>query len=119
MAPTPNVSTLVTWALYFIPIYIFVLDPLIRSFQPNTDSDASTSNPAQSTDNFESWIAADSAPTLDLTDDSFISLEDGVPVNCAGEPAGYKVHLLSRAPLILYLENFLGEEEADHLVDIR
>lgn len=118
MAPTPNVSTLVTWALYFIPIYIFVLDPLLRSIQPSIGG-APTSNSAQTTDDFDSWIAADSAPTLNLTDDSFISPEDGVPVNCAGEPAGYKVHLLSRAPLILYLENFLSEEEADHLVDSR
>lgn len=61
----------------------------------------------------------DASSGLNLTDDSFISLEDGVPVNCPSETAGYQVHLLSRAPLIIYIENFVSGDEADHLVDIR
>lgn len=60
----------------------------------------------------------DTTPALNLTDDSFISPEDGVPLNCPGEALGYKVYLLSRAPLILYIENFLSSEEADYLFDI-
>ena len=114
MASVPKLSTVLTWALYFVPLWLFVLDPLIRSLFPHNATETRHAN-----NDFDNWAGADSAPTLNLTDDSFISPEDGVPLNCPGEHTGHQVHLLSRAPLILYLENFLSDEEADHLVDIR
>ncbi|KAJ5092749.1 hypothetical protein N7456_008610 [Penicillium angulare] len=113
MASFPKISTLVTWALYFIPIHIFVLDPFLRPFLSQSQT---TPTPNTDTDTFD-WDIPDSAPTLNLTDDSFISPEDGVRVTCPAEPTGYKVHLLSRTPLILYLENFLSDDEATHLVE--
>lgn len=113
---SPKLSTLITWLLYFVPGYIFVLDPLIRSFFPGNSSSPSWAED-QGADTFEEWDHAPS--TLHLTDDSFISPEDGVPANCPGEAEGYRVHLLSRAPLVLYIENFVSADEADHLVDIR
>ncbi|KAJ5728458.1 Prolyl 4-hydroxylase alpha subunit [Penicillium malachiteum] len=113
MASIPNISTLFTWALYFIPIYIFILDPLLRPFVSQSTTPSSDYNHVN-----DIWATSDSAPELNLVDDTLLSPEDGVPFNCPGEPAGYKVHLLSRTPLILYLENFLRDEEADHLVDI-
>lgn len=113
---TPWLSTLITWLLYFTPVYIFVLDPLIRAYFPHTFSSLSWTGD-QDAHTFEEWDHAPS--TLHLTDDSFISPEDGVPANCPGEAEGYRVHLLSRAPLVLYIENFVSAAEADHLVDIR
>jgi prolyl 4-hydroxylase len=113
---SPKLSTFITWLLYFVPVYIFVLDPLTRSFFPGNSSSPSW-DADQGADTFEEWDHAPS--TLHLTDDSFISPEDGVPANCPGEAEGYRVHLLSRAPLVLYIENFVSAAEADHLVDIR
>ncbi|OOQ87897.1 oxidoreductase, 2OG-Fe(II) oxygenase family [Penicillium brasilianum] len=115
MAPsTPKLSTVITWLLYLVPVYIFVLDPLIRPFFSDKSSSASWEDEDGSA--FEKWDHTPS--TVHLTDDSFISPEDGVPVNCPGEAEGYRVHLLSRAPLVLYIENFVSSAEADHLVDI-
>lgn len=114
----PKLSTLITWALYFVPVYLFVVAPLLQILLP-IDSTKSTRTPAtwELSDVLDDWD--DTTPALNLTDDSFISPEDGVPPNCPGEAPGYKVHLLTRAPLILYIENFLSSDEADHLVDIR
>ncbi|KAJ5239932.1 hypothetical protein N7468_004551 [Penicillium chermesinum] len=111
MASLPKPATLVTWALYFIPVYLFILDPLLRSVFP--------ANPESEINIFDVPASDPSTPLPShLTDDSFISPEDGVPYTCPDTPANYKVHLLSRTPLILYLENFISDSEADHLVDI-
>lgn len=112
MPSLPNFSTVFTWALYFVPVYIFVVSPLLSQLFPGP--------PAVSWESNEAYDELDDTTSgLNLTDDSFISLEDGVPVDCPGETAGYQVHLLSRAPLVIYIENFLSDDEADHLVDIR
>lgn len=118
MASIPKLSTLITWVLYFVPVYLFVVDPLLRTLLP-ADSTKSTRTPTtwETSDVLDDWD--DTTPALNFTDDSFISPEDGVSLNCPGEAPGYRVHLLSRTPLILYIENFLSSEEADHLVDIR
>lgn len=110
---TPWLSTIITWLLYFVPVYIFVLDPLIRPYFP----DSASWREDQDGHVLGEWDTAPS--TLHLTDDSFISPDDGVPDNCPGEAEGYRVHLLSREPLVLYIENFVSTAEADHLVDIR
>ena len=119
MASLPKLSTVITWFLYSIPIYIFVLDPLLRGFfsglLPASDSD---SEPRSNKDIFDFDDAAAVGPGLNLTDDSFISPEDGVPFDCPNAE-GYRVHLLSRAPLVMYIENFISETEANHLLDVR
>jgi hypothetical protein len=38
--------------------------------------------------------------------------------NCRQDP-GYSVHIFSREPLVLYIENFLTAEEREHLLEIR
>ncbi|KAJ5887864.1 Prolyl 4-hydroxylase alpha subunit [Penicillium taxi] len=113
MASIPKLSSLFTWALYFVPIYIFALDPLLRPFFP-----ALPSKSLQDRDIYNDWDLADLPPALNTTDDTFISPEDGVPFNCPGVPAGYHVHLLSRAPLIIYLENFVSDQEVKHILDV-
>lgn len=112
MAPVLNFSTVISWLIYFVPVYIFVLNPLLQQFLPDSVVTIWDTGDAFG-------YGDDATPALNVTDDSFISPEDGVPFNCAGEPEGYRVHLLSRAPLVLYIENFLGAEEADHLVNTR
>lgn len=36
--------------------------------------------------------------------------------NCA--PDAYSVHILSKAPLVIYIENFISQDERDHLLEI-
>ena len=116
-----RISTIISWVLYFVPVYLFVIDPLIRPFFSNSDSLTSASKNAFDWTDWDALdIDADASPALHLIDDSFISPEDGLPLNCAGnDVAGYRVHFLSRAPLILYIENFLSTDEANHLVNVR
>ncbi|KAI1105903.1 hypothetical protein F4804DRAFT_89903 [Jackrogersella minutella] len=37
--------------------------------------------------------------------------------NCP--PDSYSVHILSKAPIVIYIENFISEDEISHLLDIR
>lgn len=51
--------------------------------------------------------------------ESLLAIDTGnetTPLNCA--PDAYSVHILSKAPLVVYIENFLSTEERDHLLDI-
>ena len=111
MASIPKISTVITWALYFIPIYLFIVDPLLRGFFPGLLADSPNND-----DLFDESGAP--GPGINLTDDSFISPEDGVSFNCP-DAEGYLVHLLSRTPLIMYIENFVSENEANQILDMR
>lgn len=111
MASLPKLSTVFTWAIYFIPVYIFILDPLVRGYFPGL-----LAPPRDSDDIFDESSAP--GPGINLTDDSFISPEDDVPFSCPNAE-GYRVHLLSHEPLIIYIENFVSETEANHILDMR
>ncbi|KAJ5105836.1 hypothetical protein NUU61_003183 [Penicillium alfredii] len=112
MTSVPKLSTVISWFFYLIPVYLFVLNPLLSQIFPGPISVSSDDG-----DTFDEFDKT-AAPALNLADDSFISPEDGVPSNCPGEGDGYHVHLLSREPLVMYIENFLNHEEAGHLVDV-
>lgn len=111
MASFPKFSTVFTWTIYLIPLYIFILDPLVRGYFPSLPI------PSEQTDDLFDEFSAH-GPGINLTDDSFISPEDGVPFSCPSAE-GYRVHLLSREPLIIYIENFISETEANHILDMR
>lgn len=116
MPSLPSASTVVSWIFYLIPIYIFVLAPLLSQIFPPDDEDTWGVDYAVAYD-----AEGNEIPALNLEDDSFISPEDDVPLNCPQREPGedLKVHILSRDPLVIYIENFLTEKEADHLVDVR
>lgn len=117
MPPIPGPSTIVWWILYSIPIYIFVIAPLLGQIFPPRDDDAV--GLGETYDFYDDEADADVAKRrLKLDDDSVISLEDGVPLKCAGDDE-YRVHLLSTDPLMIYIEGFLRDWEADHLVRAR
>lgn len=112
----PNASTIASWIFYFIPVYIFVLAPLLQQlFPPDTTENGSTWGVDRAV---EYDAEGNEISPLNLEDDSFISPEDDRPLKCA-RPDAYQVHMLSREPLVIYVENFLSDAEADHLVDIR
>lgn len=102
--PKLSLSTLLTSLFYLLPLYLFVIAPLLRQLFPVTqdifdpDTDATT----------ESDISLD--PEI-------LSLPDGIIPTCPEDT--YRVHLLSKDPLIIYIEDFLSTAEADHLVKIR
>lgn len=112
MASLPKPSTIFSWIIYLVPLYLFVFAPLLRQFFPSSedgDLDADKADEA----------AHQHIPALNLSDDSFISPEDATPLNCGKGEDNYQIHLLSRDPLAIYIEGFLSDREADHLVDVR
>lgn len=108
----PKLSTIVTWAFYLVPIYIFLISPALRTLFPSEDANNGFLLPGD-----EDYEDGHLLPGLNTTDDSFISPEGNTPVNCPADD--YHVHIFSRTPLIIYVENFVSQEEADHLVTVR
>ncbi|KAL1997998.1 hypothetical protein VTN02DRAFT_229 [Thermoascus thermophilus] len=110
MASLPKASTVLSWLFYSIPLYIFVLSPLSRILFPSPT--------APTTDVLEDGYYGDShGYALNTTDDRFLHLEDDDALHCPAEDdEGYRVHIFSRAPLVIYVERFLSEWEADHLI---
>ena len=51
--------------------------------------------------------------------ESLLALDDGGGEELRCPPDAYVVHVLSKAPLVLYVENFLSEDERAHFLDIR
>ncbi|PYH92630.1 oxidoreductase [Aspergillus ellipticus CBS 707.79] len=102
--PRFSLSTLLSSLFYLLPLYLFVLAPLLRQLYPqptnifDPDSDA---------------IDAESDISLDP---EILSLPDGIIPSCPDDT--YRVHLLSKDPLIIYIEDFLSTTEADHLVNL-
>lgn len=105
MASIPKLSTIISWLFYLVPLYIFIGVPILRQIFPGETPD---------TDDLDD----SDTPSLHLSDDSFVSPEDGVPLNCPGS-GDYRVHILAVEPLVIYIEDFLKDWEADHLVNAR
>ncbi|KAK1139872.1 hypothetical protein N8T08_011117 [Aspergillus melleus] len=101
-----KLSTLLSSFFYLLPLYIFVVAPLLRQIFP--------SDSASSILDFDS---TDHDPDVTL-DESVLSLDDGVEVTCPPEADQYQVHLLARDPLVIYIENFVSGEEADEIVEM-
>lgn len=52
--------------------------------------------------------------------ESLLAIDTGnetAHLNCA--PDAYSVHILSKAPLVVYIENFLSLDERKHILEIR
>ncbi|KAK4668017.1 uncharacterized protein QC764_702630 [Podospora pseudoanserina] len=48
----------------------------------------------------------------------FLALENGTDARLGCEDVGYKMHVFSREPLVVYFENFVSAREREHLLDI-
>lgn len=110
MTSLPKPSTIFSWIIYFIPIYIFVLAPLVSQFFPPAENGAVG-------DEHSEYDADGDLSATSALNDSLLSLEDGVPFDCHQQD-DYRVHLLRRDPLVIYIEGFLKDWEVDHLVDV-
>ncbi|KAL1857975.1 hypothetical protein Plec18170_003199 [Paecilomyces lecythidis] len=133
MAPTlPKATTLLSWFFYLIPVYLFILAPLFQFLFPEWGNPRAGNelggregygyehgyNYEDGVDNGHGYGYDDDTVPLHLTDDRFISPEDDVPFTCPEQEGRYKVHIFSRVPLVIYIEGFLGEDEAGHLVRV-
>jgi prolyl 4-hydroxylase len=91
---------MIGYFLAVIPLYIFIYVPLSRLLFGLSPSSSSLSH-----DGHELSF-----------NESFIAFED---FNLACPEHAYTTHILSREPLVLYLEGFLSENEIEHLLEIR
>ncbi|KAL1965392.1 hypothetical protein VTN77DRAFT_5829 [Rasamsonia byssochlamydoides] len=108
MPTTPRVSSILSWIFYLVPLYIFVIVPALRMLFPSKQADGLLGD--------GDYDNGQVLPALNISDDRFISPEGDAPLNCPADD--YRVHIFSRTPLVIYIENFLSEKEADHLVAV-
>lgn len=93
----PSLGTVFQYLLLSIPLYLFVGSPLLKITAP-------------------SYFAIDSItdyPSFEKSD-SLVFPEDDLV--CA--PHAYNVRVLSREPLVVYIDGFLSKKEAEHLVNV-
>jgi prolyl 4-hydroxylase len=91
----PRLRTILEYALISIPLYIFVLSPLLKTIAPTLFSDTSSIK-------YQSFEKSDSLIIPDET------------LTCS--PHKFNIRILSREPLIVYIDGFLSETETAHLV---
>lgn len=82
-----------------IAVFLFAYNPIVQYLSPEPARLPRTPRPRIN----ESLLAIDVA-------------NETAP-NCP--PDSYSVHILSKAPIVIYIENFLSENERDHLLEIR
>ncbi|KAL2752740.1 hypothetical protein ACRALDRAFT_1077883 [Sodiomyces alcalophilus JCM 7366] len=90
---------MLSYAIAFIAFILFFSNPIIKLFAPTSSLHSSRSPRPQLN---ESLLA------LPSPNDTALS--------CNAD--AYSVHILSSAPLVLYIENFLTQDERSHLLDI-
>jgi prolyl 4-hydroxylase len=90
---------MLSYIVGLVAFLVFFLNPLTQLLFPSTRPAARSPRPQLN----ESLLAIDSPNQTAL--------------DCP--PNVYSVHIFSKFPLILYLENFLSASEREHLLDIR
>ena len=120
-------------------MYIFVVEPSLRMYLPSNVLLGTNHQPDNQHSIYESLYAFDDGyeydpndpltrqheekllRALNITDENgrMYTVDDGDSItelgNCS-TPEGFKIHILGHRPLVIYIENFVSEEEADHLV---
>jgi hypothetical protein len=87
---------MIGYFLALLPIYIFIYQPVSQFFFPSSSSHGRNDLTFNA-----SFIAPPEDPNLTCPDHKYVT------------------HILSREPLVLYLEGWLAEEEIGELLDIR
>jgi prolyl 4-hydroxylase len=96
---------MIGYFLAVLPVLFFFSDPILQLFSPSY-----------------SQIRRAPRPELNQLNPDLLALEtndDGSKPNYTCPPDPYTVHVFSRAPLVLYIENFLSAAERAHLLNIR
>jgi len=92
----PRLRTIVEYALLSIPLYLFVGSPLLKILAPSLFESLGSSN-------YQSFVKSES---LIIPEDDLVC-----------PPHKLNIRVMSREPLIIYIDGFLNKEEAAHLVD--
>ncbi|KAH8692742.1 putative oxidoreductase [Talaromyces proteolyticus] len=103
MPAIPHFSSLLYWAFYLVPVYLFIIVPGLRALFPHQ-----TPGPLLQDDFYDDEFTGGLESVADDTEYAALS--------CPEDP--YRVHIFSRTPLIVYIENFLSESETNHLLDV-
>jgi hypothetical protein len=96
-ASTHHAAAMFNYLLALVPILLFFANPISQLFSPSTPR-------------------IHRLPRPQLNED-LLAIEE--PSNYTCPPHSYTVHVVSRAPLVLYIEDFLTLEERRHLLEIR
>ncbi|KAF2840236.1 hypothetical protein M501DRAFT_931857 [Patellaria atrata CBS 101060] len=98
----PNSKSLIRtafeYSLLIVPLYLLAGAPLLRSF---------FGSPGETDDEVADLISKLNTSTLMIPDEDLICPK-----------STYVVHILSRDPLVAYIEDFIRNDEASHLVEI-
>jgi hypothetical protein len=92
----PRLTTILEYLLFAVPLYLFVASPLLKILAPSLFGSSGDIN-YQSFENTDSLVF----PDTDLI--------------CP--PHSYNVRVLSREPLVVYIDGFLSAKEAEHMVN--
>lgn len=67
-----------------------------------------------------SWLLwAAYAMTCSTADNTQKPLSNGNDIkNTECSPSQYKIHIFSKSPVVIYIENFISEDERQHLQDL-
>ncbi|CRG85880.1 prolyl 4-hydroxylase [Talaromyces islandicus] len=113
MPALPSLSTILYWTCYLVPIYLFVIAPGLRTLFPGQPPAVFFDDDFYGPDEL---APSSSSRNSASTSNDNIKPDDSVELNCADD--AYRVHLFSRSPLIIYVEDFLSRPETDHLLSI-
>ena len=129
-----TLNSILSSLFYLLPLYLFVLAPLLRQYFPSDDNTTTTTTIPFDPFNNSPLIPSPSdlaanpdAYDLPYLDPDFLSPDDpsspsysppteADPLTCPQDT--YKTHILSRTPLIIYIENFLSPTETTSLLSL-
>ncbi|KAF2427745.1 hypothetical protein EJ08DRAFT_735963 [Tothia fuscella] len=94
--PRSSMQTLFKYLLFGVPLYIFIGAPLLKIVAPSFYGSSDLAN-YQSFENTDALVFPDN--------------------NLVCAPHSYNVRVLSREPLVVYIDGFLSRNEAQHLVN--
>lgn len=130
LVPNNNITvwTVITWLIYLVPTYIFLIAPGLRVLYPSSQTHQQQQQQVYGGNapfgeiglerpdgGYDQWV-----PGLTVTDDRFICPEEDDDRNRSEcREHDYSVHIFSRNPLVIYIENFLTKTEAEHLLAVR
>lgn len=110
---TLSISTLFQYSVFGIVLYLLAGAPLNSVLGFGT----SPSDASYSSSNYGSAKTGDAQVIGQEKINSLVVPEKNL--QCGGEKGFKGVHVLSREPLVVYIEGFLSEEESEHLVKLR
>lgn len=100
---------------YIVAVFaalIFLSDPIARYFYPDMGNSSNSSSATSSSS------IRPLSPRPRLNEDLLaIDATNASDPSCPED--SYISHVLSRAPLVVYLENFLSDDERDYLLETR